>query len=39
LVIGKANAQQMFMKGKLKIKGNVMVAQKLGTLFKENSKL
>jgi len=27
------------MKGKLKIKGNVMVAQKLGTLFKENAKL
>ena len=27
----------MFMKGKLKIKGNIMLAQKLGTLFKSAS--
>mgnify|MGYP002147855068 CR=1 FL=1 len=29
----------LFAKGKLKIKGNVMLAQKLSTLFKEQSKL
>jgi putative sterol carrier protein len=30
---------QLFAKGKLKVKGNVMLAQKLSTLFKEQSKL
>ncbi len=29
----------MFMKGKLKVKGNIMLAQKLETLFKAGSKL
>ena len=30
---------QLFAKGKLKVKGNVMLAQKLSALFKEQSKL
>ena len=29
----------MFMKGQLKIKGKIMLAQKLNKLFKVNSKL
>ncbi|CAF1645646.1 unnamed protein product [Rotaria magnacalcarata] len=39
LALGKANASALFAKGKLKVKGNVMLAQKLSTLFKEQSKL
>ncbi|CAF3786637.1 unnamed protein product [Adineta steineri] len=39
LASGKANAPSLFAKGKLKVKGNVMLAQKLSTLFKEQSKL
>ncbi|UJR13565.1 hypothetical protein I4U23_000578 [Adineta vaga] len=39
LSTGKANAPALFAKGKLKVKGNVMLAQKLSTLFKEQSKL
>ncbi|RNA15277.1 peroxisomal multifunctional enzyme type 2 [Brachionus plicatilis] len=39
LASGTANAQQMFMKGKLKVKGNIMLAQKLEKLFKNNAKL
>jgi putative sterol carrier protein len=30
---------QAFMTGKLKIKGNIMLSQKLSELFKENAKL
>ncbi|CAF1012491.1 unnamed protein product [Rotaria sordida] len=36
---GKANAPALFAKGKLKVKGNVMLAQKLSTLFKDQAKL
>ncbi|KAK3096921.1 hypothetical protein FSP39_004769 [Pinctada imbricata] len=36
---GKLNGQQAFMKGLLKIKGNMMLAQKLGDLLKDNSKM
>jgi len=39
LASGKANAPALFAKGKLKVKGNVMLAQKLSTLFKEQAKL
>jgi len=39
LVTGKLNPQQAFMSGKLKIKGNIMLTQKLQTLLKEHSKL
>ncbi len=30
---------QLFAKGKMKVKGNVMLAQKLSTLFKDQAKL
>jgi len=33
LVDGTLNAQQAFMTGKLKIKGNIMLTQKLQSLF------
>jgi len=36
---GKLQPQQAFMKGKLKITGNIMLAQKLAPLLKANSKL
>ena len=35
LVVGKANAQKMFMGGKLKVKGNVMKATKLEAVLKK----
>lgn len=34
LATGKLNPQSAFMKGKLKVTGNVMMAQKLGPLLK-----
>jgi 3-hydroxyacyl-CoA dehydrogenase/3a,7a,12a-trihydroxy-5b-cholest-24-enoyl-CoA hydratase len=39
LVTGKLNPQQAFMSGKLKIKGNIMLTQKLQTLLKDQAKL
>lgn len=39
LATNKLNPQVAFMKGKLKVTGNVMLAQKLGPLLKANSKL
>ncbi|XP_072398461.1 SCP2 sterol-binding domain-containing protein 1-like isoform X2 [Diabrotica undecimpunctata] len=36
---GKLNPQQAFMKGKLKVTGNIMLAQKLAPLLKTNAKL
>eukprot|EP00730_Choanoeca_flexa_P003703 TRINITY_DN11480_c0_g4_i1.p1 TRINITY_DN11480_c0_g4~~TRINITY_DN11480_c0_g4_i1.p1 ORF type:complete len:852 (+),score=216.78 TRINITY_DN11480_c0_g4_i1:63-2618(+) len=39
LASGQLNAMQAFMKGKLKISGNMMLAQKLQAVFKSNSKL
>lgn len=39
IALGKTNPQQAFMKGKLKIQGNIMLAQKLGPLLKTEAKL
>lgn len=39
LAMGKLNPQQAFMKGKLKVAGNIMLAQKLGPLLKAGAKL
>ena len=39
IATGKANPQQLFMRGKLKVAGNIMLTQKLGQLFKEHAKL
>jgi len=39
LMTGKLNAQQAFMKGQVKIKGNLMLAQKLGLVVGQQSKL
>ncbi|EOA91459.1 hypothetical protein ACJQWK_03465 [Exserohilum turcicum] len=35
LVLGKANAQRLFMSGKLKVKGNIMKATKLESVLKK----
>ena len=35
LAAGKANAQRLFMSGKLKIKGDVMKATKMEPIFKK----
>ena len=39
IVSGKANAQQLFMTGKLKVSGNILLTQKLGELLKSQAKL
>ncbi|XP_018324314.1 peroxisomal multifunctional enzyme type 2 isoform X2 [Agrilus planipennis] len=39
LAVGKLNPQAAFMKGKLKIAGNIMLAQKLTPLLKAEAKL
>ncbi|CAB4035610.1 peroxisomal multifunctional enzyme type 2-like [Paramuricea clavata] len=39
VVTGKANAQQLFMTGKLKVGGNILLTQKLGDLLKSQAKL
>lgn len=39
LAQGKLNPQTAFMKGKLKVSGNLMLAQKLGPLLKAEAKL
>ncbi|XP_072848530.2 peroxisomal multifunctional enzyme type 2 [Pogona vitticeps] len=39
LVLGKINPQKAFMSGKLKIKGNIMLSQKLGILLQQYAKL
>ncbi|XP_054277908.1 peroxisomal multifunctional enzyme type 2 [Macrosteles quadrilineatus] len=39
MALGKLNPQSAFMKGKLKIKGNIMLTQKLKTLISAEAKL
>jgi 3-hydroxyacyl-CoA dehydrogenase/3a,7a,12a-trihydroxy-5b-cholest-24-enoyl-CoA hydratase len=39
LVSGELKAQQLFMQGKLKLSGNIMLSQKLQVLFEARSKL
>jgi len=39
LALGKLNGQKAFLTGKLKIRGNMMLAQKIGKIFQEQSKL
>ncbi|KAJ7387265.1 hypothetical protein OS493_004241 [Desmophyllum pertusum] len=39
IATGKSNPQQLFMKGKLKVKGNIMLTTKLAQLFKDNAKM
>lgn len=39
LAEGKLNPQTAFMRGKLKVTGNIMMAQKLAPLLKNNAKL
>lgn len=39
IAMGKANPQELFMKSKLKVKGNIMLTTKLGQLFKDQAKL
>lgn len=39
IALGKLNPQQAFMKGKLKITGNIMLSQKLAPLLKTEAKL
>lgn len=39
MALGKLNPQAAFMKGKLKVAGNIMMAQKLAPLLKTEAKL
>ncbi|EDO32836.1 predicted protein [Nematostella vectensis] len=39
MATGKANPQQLFMKGKLKVAGNIMLTMKLNQLFKDYAKI
>eukprot|EP00051_Salpingoeca_urceolata_P018717 m.265464 g.265464 ORF g.265464 m.265464 type:complete len:127 (+) comp19262_c1_seq3:205-585(+) len=39
LTAGKLDAMKAFMSGKLKVSGNIMLAQKLSSLFSANAKL
>lgn len=39
IALGKLNPQTAFMKGKLKIQGNIMLVQKLAPLLKTEAKL
>ncbi|XP_042304608.1 peroxisomal multifunctional enzyme type 2 isoform X2 [Sceloporus undulatus] len=39
VVLGKINPQKAFMSGKLKVKGNIMLSQKLGTILQQYAKL
>ncbi|XP_044302177.1 peroxisomal multifunctional enzyme type 2 [Varanus komodoensis] len=39
LVLGKINPQKAFLSGKLKVKGNIMLSQKLGTILQQYAKL
>lgn len=39
IATGKVDPQQLFMKGKLKVKGNVMLTTKLNQLFKNRAKM
>ncbi|XP_053330090.1 peroxisomal multifunctional enzyme type 2 [Spea bombifrons] len=39
LVLGKLNPQKAFFAGKLKVKGNIMLSQKLETILKDYAKL
>lgn len=39
MAAGKLNGQKAFLSGKLKVKGNIMLSQKLGGLLQEQSKL
>ncbi|XP_054727711.1 peroxisomal multifunctional enzyme type 2 [Anastrepha obliqua] len=39
IALGKLNPQAAFMKGKLKISGNIMLTQKLAPLLKTDAKL
>ena len=39
MATGQLNSQKAFLQGKLKIKGNVMLTQKLGQIFSQHAKL
>lgn len=39
IATGKLNPQQLFMKGKLKVRGNIMLTTKLAQLFKDHAKM